>query len=496
MSKLEDKKNKITPLEAKQELWRRGQLSWLLDPNQKELYKLFHGSDQKVQTWLLARRSGKSYTLCVLALEMCIRNPKSIVKFVSPTRLQVQTNIRPLIRDLIETCPSDLRPEFKTQDFIYYFPNGSELQLAGSENKNAEKLRGGSAHIAIIDEAQDVSDLDNVIQSILLPTTLTTKGKVLLAGTPPQNMDHEFISYIERAEATNCLIKKTIYDNPRITPEDLETTIREYPLGVNDEKFRREYLCELIKDQSIAVIPEFTADLEKEIVKEWPTPPYFDCYVSMDLGAVDLTALIFAYFDFRANKIIIQDELVLDFSKKDVNIERLTQLIKEKEEALWTNILTNETKKPYMRVSDINPIVTQEIAIKSFGQIFFSTTRKDDKEAAINNMRALLGGRKIIIHPRCVNLIRHLRNVKWASVKNRATFGRSPDNGHYDLVDALIYLCRTISYTKNPYPANYDLGGGDIFIPNMDLHKMQTRTKSIIAFNKLFNKKGRNNGIF
>lgn len=481
----QSKKSAISALEAKHELWRRGVLSWKLDSNQKALYSLFHESEHNLQTWLLARRSGKTYTLVLLALETCLRSPRSIVKFVAPTRLQIQTIIRPIINQITEDCPKELIPEFKTQDFIYYFANGSELQLAGSESGNAEKLRGGNSHIAIIDETQDVSELENVIQSILIPTTLTTKGKVLMAGTPPKETDHEFVRYIEDAESKGSLIRRTIYDNPRITPEDIERILEQYPLREKDERFRREFLCEIIKDHSISVIPEFTEELEKEIVKEWPRPPFFDGYVAMDLGAVDLTGLLFAYYDFRAGKIIIEDELVADFSKKDMNIGRLTELINLKEVNLWTNPITNEIQKPYIRVSDINHIVTQEIALKSFGRVAFMPARKDDKEAAINNMRALLGGKQIIIHPRCVNLIRHLRNVKWASSKNRTAFGRSPDNGHYDLVDALIYLCRAVIFSKNPYPVGYDLGTKDYFVPNTS-NVYKANNKSIDVYKKIF----------
>ena len=479
----------ISKKEAKAELWRRGQLSWLLDSNQKDLYQLFHTSNHKIQTWLLARRSGKTHTLLVLAFEALLRKPRTVVKFVAPTRLQVLTIIRPLIHKITEDCPKELIPEFKTADFIYYFANGSELQLAGSENKNAEKLRGGECDIAIIDETQDVSDLDNIIQSILIPTTLTTKGKILIAGTPPKETDHLFVRYIEEAETRGSLIKRTVYENPRISKADLETEIlSQYPLREKSEEFRREFLCEVIKDQSVAVIPEFTDELKNDVIKEWPKPPYFDAYVSMDLGAVDLTAVLFGYYDFRAAKIIIEDELIADFSKKDMNIERLTALIKQKEESLWTNPISNEVKKPYIRVSDINPIVMQEIAVKSFGQISFMTTRKDDKESSINSMRALLGGHKIIIHPRCVNLIRHIDNVKWKSSRNKLTFSRSPDNGHYDCVDALIYLCRNVVFSKNPYPAHYDLGSGDVFIPSSDRYNVEKRSKALATFHKIFNK--------
>jgi hypothetical protein len=34
-------------------------------------------------------------------------------------------------------------------------------------------------------------------------------------------------------------------------------------------------------------------------------------------------------------------------------------------------------------------------------------------------------------------------------------FARSPDAGHYDAIDSLIYLVRNVQKTKNPYPPGY-----------------------------------------
>lgn len=480
----------LSAAQARKEAWKRGLLTFKLDSTQRQLLNIYQTSPHKIQTLLLSRRSGKTYYLVVLALQQCLKQPRSIVKFACPTRLQVQTIIRPLINQIMEDCPQELRPEFKTQDFIYYFPNGSELQLAGTESGHAEKLRGGSSHIAIVDEAQDVSDLDNVVKSVLLPTTLTTKGKVIISGTPPKSIDHPFMRYVEEAEKRGALVKKTVYDNPRISKEDLDEILREYPSGISDESFRREYMCELIKDSKISVIPEFTEELEKELVKEWPRPPYFDAYVAMDLGFTDLTAVIFGYYDFRAAKIIIEDEICADFTKKDMNVRTLTSLINKKEEELWTNVMSGEIKRPYLRVSDINPIVIKEIYVESNGVINFLDTKKDDKETALNNLRLLIANKKIIINPRCVNLIRHLRNVKWASQVNKKTFGRSPDSGHYDFVDAMIYFVRSVSFSKNPYPAGFNLAPGEIFIPNPSHYYMNSgKAKAIDVYKKIFGRK-------
>lgn len=456
---------KLSKKEAIAELWRRGELGYKLDSAQKQLYSLFYDKDFKVNTWLLSRRAGKTYALVILALEQCIRQKNSIVKFVAPTKLQINTILRPLVKQILDDCPEELKPEFKAKDFIYYFPNGSEIQLAGTDSGHAEKLRGGDSHISIVDEAGSCSDLENLVKSILLPTTLTTKGKIILASTPPKEADHDFIKFIEDAEMRGSLVRKTIDDNPRLSPEQREELIREVG-GRNTEACRRELYCELVKDSTTSVIPEFTAELAKEIVKEWPKPPFFDCYEAMDIGFKDLTVIIFAYFDFRANKIIIEDELVI--TGENLHLPKLVEQIKEKENALWFNIYTNEQRKPYLRVSDINYIVQNELAKHSNGSINFISARKDDNEAALNNLRVMLANKQIIIHPRCVTLIRHLKNVKWASLNNKSTFARSPDDGHYDAVDAIKYLVRHIAFTKNPYPVGYnlDLRQQDAFIYN------------------------------
>ena len=43
---------------------------------------------------------------------------------------------------------------------------------------------------------------------------------------------------------------------------------------------------------------------------------------------------------------------------------------------------------------------------------------------------------------------------------------RSPDDGHYDAVDALIYMIRSISFNKNPYPAHYGYTLRDLHVQN------------------------------
>jgi hypothetical protein len=440
--------NKVSIEDARKILWSEGILEWLLHKAQKDLYQSYIGCQEKTVVWNCSRRLGKSWTLCTLAIETCLRTPYSLVKYCCAKQVDARGIIRPLIREIIQTCPKELRPVYKTQERAYVFPNGSRIELSGLDGGRAESIRGGSCHLAVIDEAGLVGDLEYIVGSIILPTTLTTKGKIILASTPPKTSAHPFVKFLNKARLQGNLVTKTIFDNPQIDQSELNKIIDECG-GMDTVTFRREYLCEILLDGDFAVIPEFTADIKNNVVKEWPKPPFYDSYVSMDLGMKDLTVVLFAYYDFRAAKLIIEDEFVINGQK--FNTKTLAEGIKAKEEKLFTDPMSGEFRKPYIRVSDNNLIVIKDLY--DLHGLHFLPTRKDDADAALNKVRNWIQDQRIIIHPRCQRLIAHIETAVWN--KNKTSFERSGDNGHFDAIDSLKYLLRNIQDTKNPYPANY-----------------------------------------
>lgn len=454
-----DQTNNI-PLPSREEaiakLWHMGILIWKLDKIQKELYDTFQRSEQKTIVWNCSRRLGKSYALSVIAIEKCLQTPNTIVKFIAPTQKHVKSIIRPLLKEIFKDCPKDLKPEFRTADNIYRFDNGSEIQLAGTDSGHAENLRGGSSHLCIVDEAGFCDDLRYIVQSILIPTTTTTHGKIILSSTPPKAADHEFVKYMEDAEAKGNYVKKTVYDGlgSRITQKMIDEIVAELG-GIDSDDFRREYLCELVRDEQLIVIPEFDNILQERVVREWKKPPYLDIYVAGDLGKKDFTVFLFGYYDFREAKIIIEDEVVLRGRNLDTDV--LAKAIKAKEAEHFTNIITKEVQAPYLRVCDNNLILIGDM-YRLHGLTFLPTA-KDESIAALNNMRQLIKSGRIIINPRCKTLITHLNYAKWDKSKN--SFARSAEYGHYDAVDALKYFCRAVQQQKNPYPAHFGQGSGD-----------------------------------
>lgn len=442
-----------TPEQAREMLWRLGDLTFLLDVNQIQLRDSYVNAKTKNVVWACSRRLGKSYTLCVLAIQTCLGKKNAEVKYLADTQKNVKNIIRPLMQELIASAPLDIRPIEKRAEGIWYFPStGSIIKIMGCDGGRAESARGGNSDLCLIDEAGFVDDLDYIIKSILNPTTLLTKGKIILASTPPKTPTHDFVTFMNQAKIDGSFVRKTIYDNPRLTVEDIERVAEEDCRGKNTVAFKREYLAEVVKDDNYDIVPEFTEEVRNETVKAWKRPAYYDTYVSMDIGTKDLTVVLFAYYDFKAGKVIIEDEYAV--RGKDFTTSVLAKNVKLKEAEHFSDPFTLEVKKPYKRVSDNALLLINDLR-KDYG-LNFIATKKDDAESALNNLRVCIANKTIIINPRCIILINHLEAGVWN--KQKTSFARSDNmDAHFDAIDALKYLIRNIDFNHNPYPAGYGL---------------------------------------
>lgn len=486
--------------EARFRLWDMGCLEWKLSPTQKKIYDFYHGKNSKTIVINASRRLGKSYALVILAFEACLKTPGSIVKFLQPEVKMIRINILPIFDDILSDCPKHLLPKYNSHDGIYEFPNGSMIQLAGTDNKNYEKLRGGNSSLCVIDEAGFCTDLKHIIKYILTPTTLKTRGRIILSSTTPPQPDHEFIDYMKSAEEQGRLIRKTIFDardddrlstnDHRITDEMIADVIKELDGGEDDDSFKTEYLCEIIYNSDDSVVGEFTKAVQLDTLVEWRKPIFADKYVSMDIGFRDLTAILFGFYDFDNAVLVIQDEIVLSGTKVDA--KNVSELVFKKEQELWTDKFSGETDRPYKRVADNNLVFLNDLNV-NYGCVF-QATEKQNKHAYINKMKIMIAARRIVIHPRCVNLISHLKHATWD--KTKTDYKRSSENGHYDCVDALAYMVRNLDETHNPYPHGYafsQMGPKGSYFVNPNYNKHTSENEAYAKLNQMFKPRKRNN---
>lgn len=408
---------------------------WLRE-GQWEIYDGWRKSKDMVYVMELSRRWGKSTILTVSQMDGAMKEKGSQWALITDTAKHARSIIHPIITEIAKRFRMDLRYDIYTSS--YRLPNGSLIYLAGADSKQHEALRGLSLWGIGIDEAGYVDDLEYVVHDVCMPTTMTTGGRILLGGTPPESPAHYFTVLCEQLKGKGNYVRRTIEELP--ISEDVKRKYIEEAGGRESTTCRREYFCEHVVDEERAVVPEWTDEAEKECFVERARPKYWEWYAAMDPAFQDNTGYVAGYYDFVAGKYVVECELLLQ--KK--NTVELALEIRMVEERMYGVV------KPILRVSDTELQVIADLA--QLHNLYFSPTKKDDKMAQVNYLRVLVKQKRLVVHPRCEKLRFQLKTAMWNKMK---TGWERLGDGHNDLLDALIYFVRAIDITRNPYPVDY-----------------------------------------
>ena len=464
----------ITKEQATQMMWASANLWPKLDANQQGMYWAYRKSTYPKFVFDVARRVGKSTTMVLSALETCLRRPRAIVKYGVATQEMAKEIILPLVEWVCEDAPKQFRPRWSPTESVYIFGNGSRMKLVGLD-LHPDRLRGTALDEGYIDEAGFVKELEYVVQSILVPQMQGRPwAKLLLGSTPPPTPAHKWTTrYVPEAKANGAYIFRTIADNPRLSEKEKAFFVQEAGGPESTENLRENYAQHIVDDE-LAVVPEFHRE-EQHIVVDRQRPEHFDSYVSMDPGFTDLTFVCFAYYDFADNKIVVEDELSLAKS----NTNQIAAAIVKKEKELWGNLRLQSGKPhPHLRVSDVDPRLLSDMW--SQHKMMFVPTQKDDKNSAINALRNAVQQHRLVILPKCKATVAHLKHAIWN--RYRTSFERSGDYGHFDAVDALVYLVRNIHKGRNPNPTF----GPGVTMHSHIIHPATSQSKEADELKKLF----------
>lgn len=478
---------------AQHALWRAGDLSWMLHEGTTPAHRaecrrlgLMDGTapedwtgigqvsiDAAIETARergvrrfvgeIGRRFGKSHYLVVRATQKCLRKPNTRIPYAASTGKSLEEFILPIARGIIATAPPDIRPELVGGELRFH--NGSRIPFQGCEDEvKADRLRGPASDEVMIDEAGFIAVLEYVIDSVFKYQLGTTDGMMLVFSSPPDTPAHYFAKLAEGARKVQAYSHATIYDGPFLTPNALvklcnpDGDPEALPECEAATPWQREALARRVVDSIRAIVPEFSAalaDRVRPIVCETPRPDWFHAYTCGDLGYVDLTVILFAYWHFGLACIVVEDEIVLERATSDI-IQREVDIV---EGRLWTNGLVEKPK----RTLDAPPITRADMArVGETADHEWQPPRKADKEAGVNALRNDVARRKYRINPRCTTLIAHLTSGIWN--KRRTDFERSEGLGHFDGVAAAVYLSRAVDRNRNPNPpVVYD--GTDLHVP-------------------------------
>lgn len=442
---------------------------YLLKPAQKKIYQSIKNSTDLVYVVNCSRRLGKTFVMVAMAIEAALQNINFQIHFGAPYQNALKDILLPIFRQILEDCPEDLRPQWKQLESKWVFKNGSYIKLCGANNGQFDNLRGNKSDLFILDEAAQVDKLDEVINSVVLPQLLSSKNphkRLILPSTPPTTPDHPFKKYAEDSQVTNSYSHFTIYDGDY--PKEEVGRFMLKAGGADSTTWKREYLAQFVVDSALHIVPEWSG--HPEYVAEVKKDDYFQFYQiveGLDIGYRDFTAFILGYFDFQNGKLIIEHEYAL--KENDFTTDLLAKNIKELEREYT---LVNKTR--IRRISDNNNLnLVADLARLHrlpFAPVSKNTgsgTDRKGKEWMVSQARQWVNAGKLIIHPRCKMLLASLEFGIWKS--GHAEFARSEKLGHYDFIDALVYLIAGLMpsvQNVNPIPPLYKINVATTMFPN------------------------------
>lgn len=446
-------------------LWTAGNLSWKLWDQQISIYETIRATTTKVQTCvvLCARQFGKSVLGCILALEDCLTNSNIVVLIVGPTIKQTRAIVRPRMKLLMQDCPDGLVRHVKSED-TWYFSNGSELKLGGFDTSSSNE-RGKTLYKVYIEEIVD-SDPDqyhDFLRSDLAPALTHSKhAQIIYLTTLPKIPDHPFsLDTVPDAQINGAFFKFTIDDNKQLSQDQYDACVRMCG-GKHSADFRREYLCEQVRDSSIILAPEFDEAIH---VKEIVLPEFSNYWISGDTGGIrDKSVFHLLGYDFKRAKTLMLDERAFD-------VETSSGVMAAAVKA-W--------ESTYKITGGRWIDAPGQLQIDFMQQHHFPCTlpRKDELEATVNQVRVELSQNSVEIDPKCKLLITTLRSGTFN--KTRTDLGRTSVLGHMDAFMSCAYGLRH-KHTGNPFPA---FGGGNGHTHYIDIREPRHNNSSADALRR------------
>jgi hypothetical protein len=427
---------------AAQELFARGDISWLLHPEQLKAMQWYEQRYREVAVYCINRQFGKTFMLLAYAVAYCLSKPKMSVLMLAPHLDQLETILMPRLNFLFQFLADEQVPLRRKESWT--FRNGSVLRLDGIAVGRGVRVRGGSVHLVICDECRDVPDLTAAVESHISPMTVTTKGRIILSSTPPDTISHSFTDkFIREAIQRGDFYSATYKQNPLLPTERLRYLMETmYPGGEENIIFRREYMADYsVSDPELRVVREWDEGANDRFFEEEYIGSQQNLvrpYTALDFASSDPCGILVGHFDPIAGCLIIEEE----WFQRHMNTNDVATKIIEMEQRHHRRL---PRKLPVIRIMDIDPRLMADL-YTGYQLRFEPAAKSNSNIAMINRLRIIVAEGKLRVHPRCTQLKFQLRTGVFNAKMN--DYLRTDRTGHLDLVDAAKYLALGVRWRE------------------------------------------------
>lgn len=214
-----------------------------LTPKQREMFSL-----GPVTVKVAGRRVGKSLTTLLEIFWHCFKKAGQKWYVVAPSIDQARIYFQEFEQRLESPQLAVWVKDIKWSPFPEItLVNGSRI-MARSTARDGIYLRGKGADGVAITEAAFVKD--KVYNEVIRAMVLDRKGKIRAETTPNGSQGYCYQLYQQGLRDKSDYYRSfhaTVYDNPKLDPEELERIRRELP----DLAWRVEYLAEFVDDDTV-----------------------------------------------------------------------------------------------------------------------------------------------------------------------------------------------------------------------------------------------------
>ena len=184
--------------------------------------------DSRFIVMMAGRRFGKSLISQTISIDTAVN--KKRVAYITPTYQLGKI----FFKEIVDLLPLEIYSKNESDLVINFITGGSIRFFTGERLDN---LRGLKFHLAVIDEASFIPNLEDGWLNSIRPTLTDFKGKAIFLSTPRGK--NYFYSLYSKAEPDWQSFKFTTYDNPYIDPNEIDDARKQLPEVV----FEQEYMA-------------------------------------------------------------------------------------------------------------------------------------------------------------------------------------------------------------------------------------------------------------
>lgn len=370
------------------------------------LYFRFSPDGTKYFTINAGRRAGKSKLACEIIKMKAMTLPDAKIVFCA---LSIGNAKRIMWEELVNACGIKNVKENKSTNEIHIankFGGWSTVYFFGWDN--IDRARGLAVDLFVFDEVAMYRNFYPGINGAVIPATMDKGGRIIFISSP-NGLNHFYDIYSKSGEDYTSF-HATIYDNPKISREELEKEKARY----DKLYFEREFLAKFVKMEGLIY---HTFDRHKHCVKPEDVPQNF---------IKKIVGVDFGYSDKAASTII---EIGID-ANNHLWVYKENYFFRKQNDYLINYINTVQPQEVYPDTAEQDRIDQMEEAGLNVMRV--SKARKP----GFDRVNQLFAQGRIHISTECTQLIAELENYSWKED------GDEPDKAsgfNADGVDALRY---------------------------------------------------------